>query len=200
MKTCTHCGAEKSEAEFPRRTEKSRITTGTWCKACHREYGKKHSQRLVQAFAAGVFSPEWIAKGESRCTRCGELKALASFYASRGNPHSYCKPCFNEYERRRVQGKPGYREHLNAYQNKRRKLMVIEIGKIKSEKGCAKCGERHPACLEFHHLDPSVKEFNMAEVSTRVPRAKMLAEIEKCIVLCSNCHRKHHYEVRNGAG
>lgn len=59
---------------------------------------------------------------------------------------------------------------------------------------CCECGEDHPAVLDFHHVDPSQKSFSINEgIKNKVSCAKMLTEIEKCIVLCSNCHRKHHY-------
>jgi hypothetical protein len=71
---------------------------------------------------------------------------------------------------------------------------------LKSQRGCKKCGETHPACLEFHHRDPAGKEMNISVMAYRLSKPKMLAEIEKCDVLCSNCHRKLHwgYLIRGG--
>ena len=62
---------------------------------------------------------------------------------------------------------------------------------------CSRCGENHPACLDFHHKDEKTKEFSIAIVKGwGYGKARMLREIEKCVVLCSNCHRKTHYEAR----
>lgn len=65
---------------------------------------------------------------------------------------------------------------------------------------CEICGESHPACLDFHHRDASEK---IKEVSWMIVRGwsmeKIQAEIEKCQVLCSNCHRKLHYQEKLGA-
>lgn len=62
---------------------------------------------------------------------------------------------------------------------------------------CVECGESHPACLDFHHLDASEKDL---EVPLAVRRGwskeRILKEIAKCVVLCSNCHRKIHYNER----
>jgi hypothetical protein len=49
-------------------------------------------------------------------------------------------------------------------------------------------------CLQFHHIDPGTKEI---ELSTAISRGwskkRILAEVAKCIVLCANCHLKHHW-------
>ena len=48
-------------------------------------------------------------------------------------------------------------------------------------------------CLEFHHLDPDKKDFDIAQaMSYEWPWDKVLAEIRKCVCLCANCHRKVH--------
>jgi hypothetical protein len=62
---------------------------------------------------------------------------------------------------------------------------------------CTKCGFDHPAALDFHHVDPSKKEANIHKLLSNGQHAKLRIELEKCIVLCSNCHRIHHYEEKN---
>src|SRR5690606_37840474 len=60
---------------------------------------------------------------------------------------------------------------------------------------CSRCPETHPAALDFHHKDPSKKEISLGKVLARGwSKARILAEIAKYEVLCSNCHRKLHYE------
>jgi hypothetical protein len=64
---------------------------------------------------------------------------------------------------------------------------------------CNRCDENHPACLDFHHTDPSEKDFSVASYSLKKvvdDLPVVLAEIQKCIVLCSNCHRKEHHNQR----
>lgn len=66
---------------------------------------------------------------------------------------------------------------------------------FKSRLSCIKCGENHPAALDFHHVvrDPSNKK--IYELTKNGAYDAAIKEIlEKCIVLCSNCHRKHHWE------
>ena len=65
---------------------------------------------------------------------------------------------------------------------------------VKRMHGCQMCGESDPACLEFHHVDPETFAFSVGSINY-AGKSKTLAEIAKCAVVCSNCHKKAH---RNG--
>jgi hypothetical protein len=58
---------------------------------------------------------------------------------------------------------------------------------------CARCDENHIACMDFHHLDPAEKEYEVSKLVGNGMYTKAYKEIKKCIVLCANCHRKEHY-------
>src|SRR5215469_14140919 len=69
---------------------------------------------------------------------------------------------------------------------------------IKSQLRCVDCGERHPATLQFHHLNSEDKVFNISRAANRgVSLDRIKKEINKCIVLCANCHIIRHYNMRN---
>lgn len=56
---------------------------------------------------------------------------------------------------------------------------------------CEKCGEKTPICLDFHHKDPDIKFMNVSKmVNDCWSEEEILIEIDKCNVLCANCHRK----------
>ena len=60
------------------------------------------------------------------------------------------------------------------------------------------CGITDFRVLDFHHIDSSNKEIEVANLAhSSAPKAKILAEIAKCRVLCSNCHRIEHWEEKN---
>jgi hypothetical protein len=62
---------------------------------------------------------------------------------------------------------------------------------------CSRCNENHPATFDFHHIDPSTKEFSLSEMSDKkFSKERVLKELDKCEILCANCHRKHHFEER----
>ena len=69
---------------------------------------------------------------------------------------------------------------------------------FKSTLKCANCGFSHIASMDFHHEDPSTKDGNVHEFVSNGQFAKAYEEIKKCIVLCANCHRIHHHEIRVG--
>lgn len=57
------------------------------------------------------------------------------------------------------------------------------------QQGCIVCGEKEICCLDFHHIHD--KEFEVS-TGTEVSLDRLIAEINKCVVLCANCHRKLH--------
>jgi hypothetical protein len=74
------------------------------------------------------------------------------------------------------------------------------INSIKMARGCELCGYReHPAALDFDHVDPAAKTFTIAKLCAGRSLDKVLAEISKCRVLCSNCHRIESFNQRHGA-
>lgn len=81
------------------------------------------------------------------------------------------------------------------YVNKRRrdlKILAVEYKKYKCEK-CQydKCIE----ALEFHHKDPNEKDFGIACHGYTRSWKKVKTDLDKCIMLCSNCHRELHSEI-----
>ncbi|MCU4743177.1 homing endonuclease associated repeat-containing protein [Natronoglomus mannanivorans] len=61
--------------------------------------------------------------------------------------------------------------------------------------GCTRCDETNPVCLDFHHVDEEEKEMAVGKmIAFGYAKERIEDEIEKCIVLCANCHRKEHYD------
>ena len=79
-----------------------------------------------------------------------------------------------------------------------RQSIQARFAQLKTTLRCARCGENHPACLDFHHDDSAVKETTVNEALWRKNwgLARLLAEAAKCTVLCSNCHRKLHWDTK----
>ena len=66
------------------------------------------------------------------------------------------------------------------------------IEEYKDSCSCKKCNESRNYVLDFHHLDPLQKDFNLGE-ATKHSLKDIKIELEKCIVLCRNCHSEFHY-------
>jgi len=83
--------------------------------------------------------------------------------------------------------------------HKRRKRLRTWVNDQKADRGCAACGESDPVCLQFHHPDPESKTASVgAMISDSVPESEVRAEVEQCVVLCANCHRKEHVTLPDG--
>jgi len=65
----------------------------------------------------------------------------------------------------------------------------------KMKQSCETCGETHYYCLEFHHPNPNKEKAVSIMVAKGYGKKDIIKEINKCQVLCANCHRKVHYEI-----
>jgi len=83
---------------------------------------------------------------------------------------------------------------VQAYKAKKRE----EWWEYKKNLSCTRCGAAHPAIIDFHHVDrndPNKQKVHQLVQSGRYHAAH--EEIKKCLILCANCHRIHHWEERN---
>lgn len=90
------------------------------------------------------------------------------------------------------------KDRHKATSAKNRLIRKAEWTLFKEGLSCEQCGFSHSAAIDFHHLDPSLKE---AEVNQLVGNGRYKAaykEVEKCIPLCANCHRILHYNRQRG--
>ena len=113
--------------------------------------------------------------GFIKCNCCGQIKPETEFYFSNGKlAQKVCKSCVRENEKEK-------------YHSKQEKLI-----ELKSSMSCKKCGCSKHYLIDFHHTNPAEKDFTISE-NSHAKFETLLKEIEKCIPLCSNCHREFHY-------
>ncbi len=78
-----------------------------------------------------------------------------------------------------------------AVKKRRRKLR--EMARTSKGNKCVICGyDKCQRALSFHHLDPSKKEFNLSAKGLTRSWEKIEKEIEKCVLVCANCHMEIH--------
>ena len=98
-----------------------------------------------------------------------------------------------EYHKKRYADPEKRKQRLEwekEYSNKNRALYFEWKATLK----CLICSENESCCLEFHHLDPAQKDFTIAKQCMKNLK-RLQKEAEKCVVLCSNCHKKVHAGV-----
>lgn len=87
-------------------------------------------------------------------------------------------------------------EKHKKFTEERRMNIRKQIWEYKEIRGCLRCPEKDPRCLDFHHRDPTTKSYNIASgVSNKVSFETLMKEIEKCDLLCRNCHVKTYKRI-----
>ena len=88
------------------------------------------------------------------------------------------------------------RQYLIRAVYKRRKKIRQMAVELKGGK-CERCGyNRCIEALEFHHINPSRKDFNVSQRGYTRSWERVVKELEKCIMLCANCHRELHAQAQ----
>lgn len=102
---------------------------------------------------------------------------------------SQCVECQKIYRRKHyLQNRQKYIDKARAWDIEFRNW----FREYKSTFQCTKCGENHPACLQFHHVENKIA--SVSSLVTLGNKEKVLKEIQKCIPLCANCHAKEHWK------
>lgn len=123
------------------------------------------------------------------CTQCDFEDEEALF----GDCRNVCKECIKAQHRARNKKK---RETLLEYQRNRRTERRAYMDELKS-KPCMDCGgEFPPICMDFDHRPGTDKQFNLADAYNH-SIDEIHLEIDKCDLVCSNCHRIRTAERRN---
>ena len=83
-----------------------------------------------------------------------------------------------------------------SYSNQKKRALERKIEIVHMAGGCCcNCGyKKNLAALEFHHIDPSKKKFKLdSRKLSNSTWKNILEEMNKCKLLCSNCHAEEHY-------
>lgn len=129
---------------------------------------------------------------ERRCARCGVEKSLQEFGG--GSPQNpkrdcYCRPCRAEYGRiHYLANRRHYVEKAKQRNDAVRERNYELLVPFLLARRCVDCGERDVLVLEFDHIVD--KSFMIGRALRERSWPQILAEIEKCEVVCANCHRR----------
>jgi hypothetical protein len=137
---------------------------------------------------------------KKNCNHCGKYKDEEEFnwrYKALGIRHPTCKECQKPFRKNWYEG-DSHERHLQNV--KERKHLARNVAREYAYKylethPCSQCGETDIRVLEFHHVvgkDMAVA----AMVAGGYSIERIQAELDKCIVLCANCHRKLTVEER----
>lgn len=86
-----------------------------------------------------------------------------------------------------------YREYMRNYVRRRYKKLKLDAVAYKGGK-CERCGyDKCNGAMTFHHTDPSIKDADWNRMR-KWSWEKIKAELDKCEMLCANCHHEEHYD------
>lgn len=223
MKICTKCNVEKPLDDFHWRS-KAKGTKQAQCKPCKNGYHLNHikvyrerSRQRNKAWRTEFREYLCGFLSENPCIDCGESDIRVLEFDHRDDEEKLytvaemgrgdrsldkvaseiakcdirCVNCHRV--RTAIQSNRWRPEHGNRgidfiYRNRK------YAWEFRENNPCAKCGESNPIKLGFDYLDRSSKTARISQLITRVSLEKLKAEIDKCQVLCGNCHRLKTYK------
>ncbi len=147
----------------------------------------------------------------THCKDCGVALTSETKHVSRtrtyadGTPwyHSRCVDCYRAHARAKARDyrrrHPGRSAAApRAYRDRRWRQVLDHLGL--EAWICSRCGATGlpRACFDFHHRNPAGKSRRIAEMIQGAPMEEVLAEVDKCDLLCATCHRLTHWEWTHG--
>ena len=122
-----------------------------------------------------------------RCAMCGQWKAASEFHNSRTGQFSYCRECRRAYDRRY------YQERGKAARRVRQRRRILEarvwMAALKKGVPCTDCGQTFPVwVMHWDHLPGYNKIGSISEMVGSRSRTITTAELQKCELVCGNCH------------
>ena len=156
------------------------------CKKCNQSF----PDRMI------IDGKERFLKSRSYCLDCSPFMSKKGYLIRKDNTSKKhkskttkeCPICDKEFKKNKNNVCPTCRAEYRRYKNKQR--LIEDLGGY-----CQECQESNIACLDFHHRDPTEKSF-VISCSLHLSFDKLKTEAKKCDLLCSNCHRKHHYNCK----
>ena len=124
-----------------------------------------------------------VAMGQKKCDYCGNFYPEDAFGVAVTTPAKVyrrrkCRDCYRLTKQALIQ-----RHYL-------------WLNEYKRQRGCHRCGVADPRVLDFHHKKGEDKLFTVGGARREVGSERLRKEIEKCVVVCANCHRILHEEMR----
>jgi hypothetical protein len=119
------------------------------------------------------------------CSACDQLLPVDQFHRQRAGFYPWCKSCRKAYDAAYEKR----RRPIRRLQERARIAAAVEWMRQAKSGPCTDCGQRfHPAAMAFDHLPGTSKRLDIASLAGRGCIRLARAEIEKCELVCANCH------------
>lgn len=167
------------------------------CEKCEKEFSEDYriEKKGVPRFCSKQCANSRVISKEMKENLSKIFKVHPDKFCSCGAKIGYrnktCKHCLNK--NKIGTGKYGVISENNSDYNdaRRRKIRTTLLERAGNK--CSICGyDKYFGALEFHHLDETKKEFNLSHIGLNKSSKRIEEEFDKCVLLCSNCHREVH--------
>ena len=178
-KKCTKCNIVKTIDQFGKE-KNGKYGVQSRCKVCRAEIRKEQYEKnkVTEIEYGKQYRKDNQEKEKARAKRYKEL-----------NPE--------KVKEQKKNWAMANKELVNHYSKNHRDTRREFLDIIKLEEGCQTCGYNgHPRALQFDHINPAEKLFTIADLLT-CSMDKLLTELEKCRVLCANCHSIHSWQEQH---
>lgn len=176
MKICSHCQGPIPSYVIIQGKKRQVAHKRFTCFTC-RPFGCKDTQTPLELLNINLAHKQ---NGFALCTKCRSPKPLAEFRLKNGNikrRQAYCISCGQSIRQHR---RAAFKTRCINYMGGKCKLCHYH---------------RCRTALHFHHLVPTQKEFCIGDAMSLVWET-VLKELDKCILVCSNCHGELHEGIR----
>ncbi len=132
-----------------------------------------------------------------KCPKCEIVKYFEEYGKNKlknDGLQRTCKICCTTYQKKAYHNNPTpYKERI-----KLQKISTLNyVDEFRKKNPCAKCKESRWWILDFHHQNPDEKVRNIGDLRNSGCFTKLKEEMEKCVVLCKNCHSDFHHQEKN---
>lgn len=170
LKICEKCGSSFEQLMMINGEFKN-LQNRKYCLNCS-PFGKHNTVNLLIENPGNA-----LTKGGKICPHCNVFLSSDDFYRRRKNTDLsvYCKICTN-------------RHAIERFREIKKRSVEYKGG------SCQMCGyNKCINALEFHHVDPTQKDFSISKSKGKT-FDKIKPELDKCILVCANCHREIHFK------
>jgi hypothetical protein len=188
MKICFKCKIDKDNSEF-HKNNRNYDGLCNYCKDC--------SILDKKDYIARCKNREHITVDNIKCNQCGEIKLISEYTKNINTKTGYniiCKKCKNKIHRVwniKYKEKNGYTREQKKASEVKEWINLFKTGP------CVDCGQSYePSLMDFDHLKDKHKCISKMVIE-RTSKENLLAEMEKCELVCCYCHRKRTWDRQN---
>lgn len=181
IRVCIACG-ELKECQFKGYSPGGKPQYTPRCKECHYRWRRANTKEVKR-----TTKPR-------KCFACKKIKPAKEFDTDRKDRLGIarqCKSCKAKSSKKwRESGKGQKNALLRRERNQQEKREYVRQYLLNNP--CSVCGETDICVLEFDHIDPEEKSYNISYLMSKNHCiSTLIQEMEKCRVMCANCHKKH---------